>query len=87
MPTLEAQDYEQFSYDDASQRPLTLDEAVKKAAELRRKDSTNFYRVVFADDSHTSFLIKPEPVASVYADFVARVVKRMGRYVGRTRHK
>jgi hypothetical protein len=81
MPTLEALDYERFSYDEANQHPLTLDEAVKKAAESRRKDSTNFYRIVHVDDGRTTFVVKKVPVASVYADFMTRVAKVVGRHL------
>lgn len=83
MPTLEAQDYERFSYDEA---PLTLDEAVKKARDLRQGDSSNFYRVELASESGTDFTVKKVSKASVYADFIARVAKLMGRDRSRLRH-
>jgi hypothetical protein len=83
MPTLEAREYEQFSYDEANQHSLSLDDAVRKAMDLRRKDSTNFYRVVPADESGNAFTVTPVPVASIYADFMARVAKIAGRYVVR----
>lgn len=76
MPTLEVQDYEHFSYDDA---PLSLDEAVKKASDLRRRDSENFYRITPLNESNTSFAVKKVSIASVYAEFVARVSKLTGR--------
>jgi hypothetical protein len=83
MPTLEAHEYEQFSYDEANQHSLTLDEAVRKAKDLKRNDSTNFYRVVRTDDNGTTFTVTSIPIASVYADFMARVAKAAGRYVVR----
>lgn len=78
MPTLETVDYARFNYEDDA--PLSLNEAVKKAAALRRKDSTNFYRVELVDEKGTAFTVKKVPAASVYADFIARVSKVMGRY-------
>jgi hypothetical protein len=78
MPTLDALDYERFSYDEANQQSLTLEEAVKKAADLRRRDS---------NESHTNFTVTKVPTAAVYADFIARVVKKMGRYVLRTQSR
>lgn len=87
MPTLEALDYEKFSYHEANQHSLTLEEAVKKAAELRRKDSANFYRVEYADESHATFTVTKVPVSSVYADFIARVAKVMGKYVLRAQRR
>lgn len=80
MPTLEATEYERFSFDEADQNALTLDEAIKKAKDLRKNDSANYYRIEWTDDSHTAFMVKKVPVASVYADFVTRVAKLMGRY-------
>ena len=87
MPTLEAQEYERFSYDEANLHPLSLEEAVKKAAELRRKDSSNFYRVECADEAHTTFTVKTVPVSFVYADFVARVFKVVSRHALRMKHR
>lgn len=80
MPMLEAQEYERFSYDEPS---LTLDEAVRKARELRRKDSANFYRIEHTNEGRTAFRVKRVPAASVYADFKARVMKMMGRHTVR----
>lgn len=76
MPMLEAQDYEHFSYDESS---LTLDEAVAKASELRKKDAENFYRIEPANEGKTSFKVTKVPAASVYAGLVARVAKLMAR--------
>jgi hypothetical protein len=76
MPTLEAQEYERFRYDEPA---LTLEEAVKKASDLRRKDSANFYRVENTDESRTAFVVTKVPVSSVYAEFLARVAKIVGR--------
>ena len=82
MPTLEALEYERFSYDE---RPLTLDEALAKAAELRRKDSSNFYRIEHINEGRTAFRIKKVSATSVYADFAARVAKALGKYRFRSR--
>lgn len=76
MPVLEAQEYEHFSYDE---QPLTLDEAIKKARDLRRDDSRNFYRIRHANEGGTTFTIKKVPVSSVYAEFVGKMVKLAGR--------
>lgn len=87
MPTLEATEYERFSFDEADQNALTLDEALKKAKKLRKNDAANFYRIEWADDSHTTFMVKKVPVASVYADFMSRIAKLVGRYVVRSRNR
>ena len=87
MPTLETLDYERFSYDEANQQPLSLDEAIKKASELRRSDKSHFYRIEFADDSNSNFRINKVAVSSVYSDFLSRVTKLIGRYQFRSQHK
>jgi hypothetical protein len=85
MPTLEATEYERFNFDESDEHVLTLDEAVKKAKELRKKDSANYYRVELDDESRMSFTVTKVPVASVYADFMARIAKVLGRYVVRAK--
>ena len=87
MPMLEALDYEHFSYNEATEQSLSLDDAVKKAAELRRADPTYCYRISAVDDSFNVFIVKKVPVASVYAEFIARVTKTMGRYLSWSRKK
>ena len=82
MPTLEVQDYEKFRYDESA---LTLDEAMKKAAELRRKDSSNFYRIENVDESRTTFTVAKVPISTVYADFIARIAKIVGRSTRRSK--
>jgi hypothetical protein len=81
MPMLDAAvEYDHFSYDESSSRPLSLDEAVKKAAELRKADSANFYRVEATDVTATGFRVEKVSVASVYADFVSRFAQRFMRH-------
>jgi hypothetical protein len=85
MPSLEAIDYDTFTIEGAGERPLTLDEAVKKASQLRRKDvGNNFYRIVRVDENKNAFIVRRVAAASVYADFAARVSKLLGRYKLRT---
>ena len=83
MPTLEAIDYERFSYDSPSDRALTLDEAVKQARDLRQNDKEHFYRVEWANEAHSAFKVTKVPVSSAYAEFLTHVTRLMGRYVPR----
>lgn len=87
MPLLESTDYERFRIDEATNPAMTLDEAVKKAREMRSTDSTkaNFYRVEPIDQNANAFRVETVPVASVYADFVSRIARIMFRYPGRRR--
>ncbi|MFZ0393300.1 MAG: hypothetical protein WCF17_11665 [Terracidiphilus sp.] len=87
MPTLEGTDYDRFSIEDMGQQPLTLEEAVRKAKELRQGDPTNFYRVEIADEANMTFKVKKVDASSVYAEFMGRVTNLMGRYVLRSRRK
>lgn len=81
MPlTLESTDYERFSMDEAPQTGLTLEEAIKKAREMRAGDSSNFYRIEAVDQNTNSFRVEKIPVGAVYTDIVSRMVKRMFRY-------
>jgi hypothetical protein len=79
MPTMESIDYERFSYGEAAPS-LTLDEAVKKARELRRQDSGNFYRIEAVDESANAFRIEKVSSASLYTEFIARLAKALTRY-------
>jgi hypothetical protein len=81
MPVLDSLDYERFSYDDPSAESMSLDEAVKKAKELRKGDSQHFYRIEAIDQDSNSFRVEKVSVASVYAEFLARIAKTMGRYM------
>ncbi len=80
MPTLDALEYECFSYDEGNTAPLALDEAVKKAAELRKADSANFYRIEAMDSSATAFRVEKVPAASIYAEFISRFSRKFVRH-------
>jgi uncharacterized iron-regulated membrane protein len=80
MPTLESLDYERFSYDEADKQSLTLDQAVKKAAELRRGDSAHFYRIEVNDIGSNSFRVDKVPVSSAYSEFIGRLMKTAARF-------
>jgi hypothetical protein len=79
MPTLESTDYERFSIDEAT-TAMTLDEAVKKAREMRVADSSSFYRVEAIDQNANAFRVDKVPIVAAYVDFVARIARTMFRY-------
>ena len=75
MPSLlESTDYESFSLKDWDSEPLSLDEAIKKAATLRSSGKT-FCRVVPVDSEMSGFRIQvvtPEEVRErFYSRFAA----------------
>jgi hypothetical protein len=84
MPTLDALDYERFSLEETT--PLSLDEAMEKANELRASDGhrDNFYRIEYADASQLSFKVTTIPASSVYAEFTTRVAQVLARYLTRS---
>jgi len=84
MPALDTLEYEHFSLDEEERPPLSLDEAIKKAREMRKLDKENFYRVEYADASETKFRVHKVPATVVYADFFSRIAKSLGKYWGRT---
>ena len=80
MPTLESTDYERFTIDEATNPAMTLDEAVKKAREMRSADSSSFYRVESVDQNANAFRVEKVPIVAAYADFVSRIARTMFRY-------
>jgi hypothetical protein len=84
MPTLESIEYERFDYDESPAKSLSLDEAVKEAANLRRGDKQNFYRVRPVDDNMTGFKIEKVSAASVYLDYMNRISKTLSHFMGKS---
>jgi len=80
MPTLESTDYERFSIDEANNPAMTLEEAVKKAREMRVADSSSFYRVEAIDQNANAFRVEKVPIVAAYDDFVSRIARTMFRY-------
>lgn len=87
MPTLDALEYERFSYDEANQETLSLDEAIRKAQESRRSDPGNFYRVEIVDEGQARFRVKMVPASSVYAEFLSRVARFLAKYSTRVQSR
>ena len=87
MLTLEGTEYDRFTIDDPEQKALTLDEAVRKAHELRKGDSKNFYRVEIADEASGTFRVKKVDASSLYAAFLGRVAGFLGRNSNRNRQR
>jgi hypothetical protein len=71
MP-LESIDYDVFDYKSDGERSLSLEEAIRKADELRRSNSRNFYRVNPIDSSMSGFRVDEVPKQRAYAEALAR---------------
>lgn len=85
MPTLEAVEYEHFDFSEPDVRPLGLDEAIRRATELKAKESRKFYRVEPVNASGTGFRVKEVSSGQLYAEFMERISHTMGRYMRRRR--
>jgi hypothetical protein len=81
MPTVDSLDYERFTFDEAPSKSLTLDEATKKAADLRKEDDRYFYRVRMVDENSGTFQVEKVAKASAYASFLERLSKTWIHYL------
>lgn len=79
MQTFESTDYERFSYDEG-ESTLTLEQAIKKAADLRRGDAEHFYRVKARDQNANEFHVEKVPKTSAYTEFLSRLMKNAVRH-------
>jgi hypothetical protein len=81
MPgTTDAPEYEQFDYKDYDQTPLSLEDAIKRASELRRDDPSRIHRVVPADRNTVTFHVDSTAAVEVYADLISRITGRWIRW-------
>jgi len=85
MPLSQQTDYDLFDYD-YSNPPLPLDEAMKKAAELRAKSGGSvFYRIVPVDSKETGFRVVSVQSQEAVNDFMSRFSQWMSRFSIRRR--
>ena len=84
MPSLlDSTDYDRFDYRHADEPALSLEDAIKKVAELRRADKAHFHRILPTDGNMTAFRIDSVSRDQVYADFVTRASDLFGRALRR----
>jgi Ser-tRNA(Ala) deacylase AlaX len=77
MPgTTDAPEYDLFDYKDYDQTPLSLEDAIKKASELRGNSPDKIHRVVPADRNITTFQVDSVPVTEAYADLLSKLMRR-----------
>ena len=82
---LDSTDYDLFDYRHADEPSLTLEDAMQKAAALRKVDKTHFHRIVPTDGAMTDFRIESVSRDQVFADFVTRASDLFGRALRRRR--
>ncbi len=82
MPgTTDSAEYEHFDYKLYDQDPMELEDAIKKASEMRGKDSKRFHRVVPANREGTKFHVDSVPVAEAQANMWAKFVATCVSYL------
>lgn len=72
MADLETLEYEGFEYKHFDEPALSLEEAVKKASQLRSSDTQNFYRIKPVDSKGLMFRVESRSKQRVYAERVNR---------------
>jgi len=88
MPSLmESTDYDLFEYRHADEPALALDEAVKRAAQLRSSDAAHFHRIVPVDSDMTSFRVESISRAAVYSELLSRWSELLNRFVSKAAAK
>jgi hypothetical protein len=65
-------EYETFDYAHFDDLGLSLDEAVKKAAQLRSFDPKHFHRIMPVDSNMSSFRVESVPVDVAYSEAMSR---------------
>ena len=73
-------DYDLFAYEDYAAPVLSLEDAIKKANELRAEDPRNFYRVFPVDSEMTAFRVEKVSKEEVYTKFWTRFAQRVARF-------
>lgn len=82
MPSLmESTDYDVFEYKHFDEQGLALEEAVKKASQLRSSDATHFHRIIPTDSDMTSFRVESVSRDSVYSELLNRWAELLNRFV------
>jgi hypothetical protein len=72
MTELESVDYDTFDYKHFDEPALSLDEAVRKASQLRSSDTAHIYRIVPVDPKMTAFRVESHSLEKVYAEVLSR---------------
>ena len=87
MAQAELVEYEGFEYRHFDEKPLTLDEAVKQAKQLRAAEHDSFHRIVPIDAEMTCFRVESLPKSALYADMVVRWATLLNRFAFRFMHR
>jgi hypothetical protein len=84
MPaTFDSTDYDLFDFKHFDDKPLTLEEACRKAAEMRQDAQGMVYRVTPVDREMTAFRVDAVSLDEVYASFRHRANIRLARLMRR----
>lgn len=78
MPVSEYETFEYRLFEDA---PLSLEDAIKKADQLRGADATRFHRVVPTDSNMVLFHVDSVSREHLYAELLSRWSNMLNRFV------
>ena len=87
LSILESNEYDVFDYKHADEQPMTLDEAVEKAAALRKADRNHFYRIEPVDSAMSGFRVNSVTPEEVYAETASRLRALAARLLVRYRSR
>jgi hypothetical protein len=86
MPSIiESTDYELFDYSSPDDAPLPLDEAMRKASQLRAAGNAVFYRVVPVDSEMAGFRVVKVTPEEVRAGFYGKVASFRAKWMSQNR--
>jgi len=83
FPMIDAVQYDQFDFKHYDETPLSLPEATKAAAAMRKRNPRKFYRVVQAEQSGETFYVDSLQPETVYAQLLARLANAWSRLASR----
>ena len=83
MPQLDTQSYEQFSIKHYDEVPLSLSEASRTAAEMRKKTPGKFYRIVPTGSGSDGFHVETVEPELAYSELLARITATFARLLSR----
>jgi hypothetical protein len=72
VPETDLAEYDTFDYKHFDETPLSLEEAVKKATQLRAADRDHMHRVVSVDSNMSGFRIESIPTETIIKEKLTR---------------
>lgn len=81
---METIEYDTFDYKHFDESPLSLEEAARKASDLREEDPTRFHRIVSIDKGLSGFRVESVSKRAVYAEVLGRWASFATKFASRS---